>query len=147
MKTRVRLLLAFGALAVGLLILITQGFKGTMVYSITVSELVNSDESSRREGLRLQGLVAEGSIDHRPAEKYLSFLITDGSAQLPVTYRGIVPDTFEEMGEVTVEGNYTTAGTFEATLLMAKCPSKYEADMEEMEAAGYTPPHDTEDSN
>lgn len=147
MKTRVRLLLAFGALAVGLLILITQGFKGNMVYSISVTELVQSGESGRLDGLRVQGTVVEGTIDHRPAESYLHFTMTDGTTQVPVTYKGMVPDTFGDMGEVTVEGSYTPGGEFNATYLMAKCPSKYEVDMEEMQAEGYTPPHKANDDD
>jgi cytochrome c-type biogenesis protein CcmE len=133
-------------LALGLLILITQGFKGNMVYSITVSELVEGEGGGRLDGLRVQGNVVEGTIDHRPADSYLHFVMTDGTTQVPVTYHGMVPDTFGEMGEVTVEGSYKPGGDFEATFLMAKCPSKYETDMEEMEAAGYTPPHETDSS-
>jgi cytochrome c-type biogenesis protein CcmE len=140
MKTRIRLLLAFGVLGLGLLFLVSQGFKGTMVYSITVSELAERAETGRLDGIRVVGQVVEGSIDHRPAENFLAFAMTDGTAQVPVTYRGIVPDTFGEMGEVTVEGSYTPEGDFQATFLMAKCPSKYEVDEEDLEASGYVPP-------
>jgi cytochrome c-type biogenesis protein CcmE len=138
MKTRIRLLLAFGLLGMGLIFLVSQGFRGTMVYSITVSELVEQSETGRLDGLRVVGQVVEGSIEQRPAENFLRFEMTDGSAQVPVVYRGIVPDTFGDMGEVTVEGAYTPDGEFQATFLMAKCPSKYEVDSEEAE--GYTPP-------
>jgi cytochrome c-type biogenesis protein CcmE len=50
----------------------------------------------------------------------------DGSAQLPVDFSGIIPDTFVDDADVVVEGNRRTDGVFEATTLLAKCPSKYE---------------------
>ncbi|MFN8549374.1 MAG: cytochrome c maturation protein CcmE [Candidatus Eisenbacteria bacterium] len=37
--------------------------------------------------------------------------MTDGQNALPVSYRGVVPDTFGEKGEVVVEGKLTQAGT------------------------------------
>lgn len=140
MKTRIRLLALFGALGLGLLIMISQGFKGAMVYSIDVTELVERGESGRLDGLRVVGNVVEGSIQQRPADNYLKFTMTDGKTEVPVVYEGIVPDTFGEMGEVTVEGTYRPGGEFTATFLMAKCPSKYEVDHEELESAGYERP-------
>jgi cytochrome c-type biogenesis protein CcmE len=140
MKTRIRLLAIFGVLGLGLLILISQGFKGAMVYSITVTEMVERGETGRLDGLRVVGKVVEGSIEHKPADNYLRFTMSDGTTDIPVVYRGIVPDTFAEMGEVTVEGSYRPGDAFEATFLMAKCPSKYEVDHEEFEAAGYERP-------
>ena len=51
---------------------------------------------------------------------------------LPVTYQGIIPDTFKENAEVVVEGFYHPQKTvFRATTLLAKCPSKYEGLAEE----------------
>lgn len=50
-----------------------------------------------------------------------------GGRQLPVSYRGVVPDVFGPDVDVVVEGKLTTAGTFEATTLLAKCPSRYES--------------------
>jgi cytochrome c-type biogenesis protein CcmE len=45
---------------------------------------------------------------------------------VPVVYRGVVPDTFQESGEVVVEGGLGSEGVFRARTLLAKCPSKYE---------------------
>ena len=50
-----------------------------------------------------------------------------GGRQLQVAYRGVVPDVFGPDVDVVVEGKLTPAGTFEATSLLAKCPSRYEA--------------------
>jgi cytochrome c-type biogenesis protein CcmE len=139
MSKRIRILAAFGALVVALAVLVGQGLRGTMVYSITVSEMVQRADEAPIEGLRVEGKVVTGSIVHRPTENYLRFEMTDGKATVPVLYRGIVPDTFGNMGEVTVEGSYMPDGVFHATFLMAKCPSKYEMDPSELERRGEHP--------
>ena len=52
--------------------------------------------------------------------------VTDGSQTIPVTYRGVIPDTFTDSVDVVVEGRYNRDGTFVATTLLAKCASRYE---------------------
>ena len=56
---------------------------------------------------------------------------------MPVVYpQCVVADSFRDIPqggvEVTVEGKLNAAGTFEATLVMAKCSSKYDAAKHEM---------------
>ncbi len=48
---------------------------------------------------------------------------------LPVVYASLeVPDLFKDGAEVVVEGRMTAAGgSFQATNVLAKCPSKFEA--------------------
>ena len=52
--------------------------------------------------------------------------------QYPVTYRGIVPDTFTDANdiEVIVEGRLGRDGVFHATEVLAKCGSRYEAELD-----------------
>jgi cytochrome c-type biogenesis protein CcmE len=47
-----------------------------------------------------------------------------------VVYRGLAPDTFTDDVDVVVEGRLGRDGTFEATTLLAKCGSRYEAVLE-----------------
>jgi cytochrome c-type biogenesis protein CcmE len=56
----------------------------------------------------------------------VAFSVTDGSRTIPVTYRGVIPDTFTDSVDVVVEGRYTREGTFVATTLLAKRASRYE---------------------
>ena len=55
--------------------------------------------------------------------------MTDGAQIYPVTYRGLVPDTFTDASdiEVVVEGRLGADGVFHATDVLAKCGSRYEA--------------------
>ena len=47
---------------------------------------------------------------------------------MTVRYAGVVPDTFKDDAEVIVSGKLGEDGVFHATDLLAKCPSKYEAE-------------------
>ena len=52
---------------------------------------------------------------------------------LPVRYvgRGPLPDTLVDRAQAVAEGTLKPDGTFEATLVQAKCASKYEVAYEE----------------
>jgi cytochrome c-type biogenesis protein CcmE len=100
--------------------------KGGLVYYYTVSEFKSLDKS-REGGFRINGRVSSGSIVRAASGVDVRFSMTDGQQTLPVEYHGVVPDTFVDDAEVVVEGGLRSDGTFQATNLLAKCPSKYEA--------------------
>ena len=58
----------------------------------------------------------------------LHFTLRDvqGTASVPVVYRGSVPDLFRTGRDVSVEGSLQN-GVFVADKLVTKCPSKYSA--------------------
>ena len=74
----------------------------------------------------LTGKVVNGSITH--AGDTLRFRVRDrdGTASVPVSYTGVVPDPFREGREVIVSGRLEH-GTFvgERDSLVTKCPSKF----------------------
>jgi len=105
--------------------LIFAGLQGSATYYYTVGEFMELKNSLYGENIRLNGIVVPGSVEQETAKMNLHFLITDGEAQLPVVYHGVVPDTFKVGNETVVEGQLNAAGVFEADLLMPKCPSKY----------------------
>ncbi|MDE3013573.1 MAG: cytochrome c maturation protein CcmE, partial [Gemmatimonadota bacterium] len=47
-------------------------------------------------------------------------------------YRAALPDTFTDKSEVVLEGRLRADGVFEATTLLTKCGSRYEASPEEL---------------
>ena len=71
-----------------------------------------------------------------PAHRQVDFQVTDGIKTYPVTYRGLVPDTFTDANdiEVIVEGRLGRDGVFRATEVLAKCGSRYEAAYKEAKA-------------
>ncbi len=138
---RLRLLLGFIAVAVAIGLLVIRSAKDEMVYYITVSELLAKQGETDMDGLRVTGTVVPGTIESEPL--YLRFQMTDGEKAIPIEYRGIIPDTFGDKGEVVVEGRYLNSGTFEADFLMAKCPSKYEMSPDEEMPEGMPKPSKT----
>ena len=126
-KKRKLALVVAGILAcVGFLLAVTLSSKSGLVYYYTVSEFRNLD-GARDGGIRINGKVEAGSIRREPNGMDVRFNVTDGQAALPVAYHGIVPATFVDGADVVVEGGLRPDGIFEASNLLAKCPSKYEA--------------------
>ena len=101
------------------------GFEGSATYYYTVSELMEQGNSIYGENVRLNGLVAPGSIEQESSGFIMRFTIINGEASLPVVYQGVVPDAFRVGNEVVVEGYLDSDSTFQANTILAKCPSKY----------------------
>lgn len=110
----------------------TQG-EGTFRYYSSVADYLNRDSEANAglslQGERVHGFVVDGSIFKNLPEGYVDFVVRDASeAQLSVRYAGIdIPDLFKDGAEVVVEGRMDEA-VFVADKIMAKCPSKYEAE-------------------
>ncbi len=85
---------------------------------------------------RLTGKVLPGSIEREPGGMKVTFTMVDGPRTLPVHYEKETPDTFVDNADVVVEGEMGPDGTFFAHTLLAKCPSKYEAEGEPAAMAG-----------
>ncbi len=60
----------------------------------------------------------------------VNFVIEEEGQEMAVRYAKELPDTFKDGAEVLVEGKYHREGYFDAQMLMAKCPSKYETGQE-----------------
>lgn len=74
--------------------------------------------------LRLGGLVEAGSVV-KDADGHVAFVVTDGAATVPVTYKGILPDLFREGQGVVAEGLVGDDGTFAADSVLAKHDENY----------------------
>ena len=130
MKPRSKFLLGAGLVVVTVGVLMAEGIKDTGVYFLMPAELAAraaSDPTIYDAGLRIGGNVVAGSIHKDLSTQTITFEVTDGEHVYPVTYRGIAPDTFTDEVEVVVEGRLNRAGTIEASNVLAKCGSRYEA--------------------
>ena len=116
------------------------GMKDSMMYYYTPDELaakVTADPGARDLGAKVGGRVVPGSVKFDARTLDLRFSVVDiatGRTTFPVHYVGPLPDTFEEGRDVVVEGRLNAAGTFEATNVLTKCGSRYEAVEEDFKA-------------
>jgi len=133
-----RKFLVGGSIVASLVVyLMITGMRDSMMYYHTPSELiarVGADPSYRELGLKVGGRVAPGSVafDQRSLDlRFDVFDIVDGTTSFPVHFQGPLPDTFEEGRDVVIEGRFSADGVFEATTVLTKCGSRYEATEED----------------
>jgi cytochrome c-type biogenesis protein CcmE len=115
-------------IAIAIIYLVYSGIQNTALYYLTVSEFKNRGDEAYGEAVRVNGQVLDGSIRWNSKEGALYFTIIDEQNKLPIIHKGVAPDTFKGGAEVVVEGRYTPEDIFAADKIMAKCPSKYEAE-------------------
>jgi cytochrome c-type biogenesis protein CcmE len=84
---------------------------------------VLAEPPSETEVFRIGGLVEEGSLKRGQGE-VIHFNVTDGGAVVPVTYKGVLPDLFEENQGMVGTGSYR-GGVFEASEILAKHDEDY----------------------
>ena len=140
MKARkLRIALAFAIIVVLLVWLTISGMDENMQYFLEIKDLKAMGEEARDTGLRVRGILVPGSLQRQNHSLEVKFVIAQGYDQLEVHYAKELPDTFKDGSEVLVEGKYTPEGYFVAQTLMAKCPSKYDADQGYYNIENYDP--------
>jgi cytochrome c-type biogenesis protein CcmE len=103
---------------------IYQAMQSSWSYYYSVDELAKVD-SAGSHSLRIAGRVKLGSVKRDLENVSLAFTLAGAEAELPVKYKGVVPDNFSEDREVVVEGRIGTEGVFNAKTLVTRCESKY----------------------
>jgi len=121
---RKRFLIAALIVVAGIGALIYVGVRGGSMYYMTLAELEAQGDTVYGDKIRLGATVVDGSIQSG-GDGVTRFVVTDGTNTLRVSYGGSLPDTFRDGAGVVLQGKLTPSGTFEASSLLAKCPSKY----------------------
>jgi cytochrome c-type biogenesis protein CcmE len=134
--------LAMGAGAIATLVL--TGMQDNAIYSKPVDQLLAQSAKFMGRPVRADGILIHGSLARRDQPCEYRFTIARNGVELPVRFaQCVVPDTFRDVPDVdvgvTVEGELQANNTFEATSVLAKCPSKYE--MQERKQRGEEMPH------
>lgn len=117
------LALAMAALA-GATALVLLAFNDSLVFFYSPSELKAKAVAVDR-WVRVGGLVEAHSVSRTADGRSLSFRITDGSADVAVTYQGPVPDLFREGQGAVAEGRLRPDGIFVASTVLAKHDENY----------------------
>ena len=124
-RKRRRLYLLLGAMA-GLGIaaaLVLTAFRDNLVFFYAPTEVAAKHVPDARR-FRLGGLVEEHSVHRLDDGVTTEFRVTDLRSDLPVIYRGVLPDLFREGQGVVAEGMLKD-GVFQASEVLAKHDEKY----------------------
>ena len=110
------------------LTLAISGMEESKAYYQTVPELKAMGGKAEGRRMRVAGDVVPGTIK-RLEKGVVTFDIDYEGEVLSIRYvgRGPLPDTLVDRAQAVAEGTLSKEGSFEATLVQAKCASKYEA--------------------
>jgi cytochrome c-type biogenesis protein CcmE len=110
------------------------GYGANKSYYVTIAELGGMGDKAYHSQLRVEGFVQPGSIEHNGP--HVDFVLNEFESHSPkaptgrllkVSYKGSEPppDTFKDDAQALAEGAYGRDGVFHASVLQAKCASKY----------------------
>ena len=103
--------------------LVLYALSDAIIFFYTPSEIATKQVKPGQR-IRLGGLVENGSLVRGP-DANISFVVTDMTQTLPVTYRGQLPDLFREGQGVVAEGILDPSGIFQADTVLAKHDETY----------------------
>lgn len=131
MRRRDRRLLLIGSagvLLLGATIVASLALKDTASFFYAPADVVAKKPHAGTQA-RIGGLVAKGTVV-RGENGMVNFVVTDGAANLRVSYRGVLPDLFREGQGVIAEGKFAANSDgggeqFEARTILAKHDENY----------------------
>ncbi len=130
-NTRLKFVVAGLIIVVAIAALGFQSFTSNSMFYLTVAEAraqaASEGDAFYARQVRINGPVHKESIVWNAKAMDLRFHLAEGQDMLPVDYKGVMPDNLQDSESVVVEGRYTPAGEFDASNILVKCPSKYEA--------------------
>jgi cytochrome c-type biogenesis protein CcmE len=94
----------------------------SVAFFVTPSEIAAGKVDVDKR-FRLGGLVVAGSIERNDGT--VRFRLTDQASEVPVRYRGILPDLFREDQGIVAQGMLGTDGVFAASEVLAKHDENY----------------------
>ena len=104
--------------------LVLSAFQSNLVFFFTPSQ-VAANEAPQGRTFRIGGLVTPGSVKRQPDGVTVQFVVTDTAKDIPVVYRGILPDLFREGKGVVAQGQLGADGVFRASEVLAKHDENY----------------------
>jgi cytochrome c-type biogenesis protein CcmE len=110
-----------------MMVLSINAFRGSVVYYLTPTEAVDVDRSG---AFRLAGTVVDDTLVFDAGTGTVTFEVTDGTTTLPIVFEGTAPDTLKNGAEAIAEGTLGSDEVFVAHTVLARCPSKFESELE-----------------
>ena len=115
--------IALGVVALGVATaLVLTAFNKNLVFFFTPSQ-VAANEAPVGRTFRIGGMVVPGSVRREGVD--VRFVVTDTAKNMPVVYRGQLPDLFKEGKGVVAQGQLAADGVFHAREVLAKHDENY----------------------
>ena len=112
---------AVAALAIaGMFVL--NAFQSNLVFFFTPTH-VSQGEAPQGRAFRVGGMVKEGSL--KKDGENVQFVVTDFAHDVPVSYKGLLPDLFKEGKGVVAQGKLSGDKQFTASEVLAKHDENY----------------------
>ena len=123
------------AVRIGATVLVLAGAFGALFYTSLrqnmmiykyLDEVVAEPDAWVGHPLQVHGYVVPDSIQKNIRTLEYKFEMQRNGKRVTAFYKGNTPDGFQGDAEVVLTGQLHADGTFHATSMTAKCPSKYE---------------------
>jgi cytochrome c-type biogenesis protein CcmE len=99
-------------------------FRENLVFFFTPTQ-VEAGEVPVGRAFRIGGMVVPGSVRRQADGVTVQFVVTDTARNVPVVYRGLLPDLFREGKGVVTQGKLGGDGVFYASEVLAKHDENY----------------------
>ena len=127
MKPRTKRALAIGGGLATLAVaaaLVLNAFQSNLVFFFSPSQIA-ANEAPRDRAFRVGGMVEAGSLKRESDGLTVRFIVTDTAKTVPVVYKGMLPDLFQEGKGVVAQGKLGADGQFHADQVLAKHDENY----------------------
>ena len=104
--------------------LVANAFRNNLVFFFSPTQ-VAAKEAPVNRTFRIGGLVQEGTLKRENDGLTVRFIVTDTAANVPVVYKGILPDLFKEGRGCVAQGKLGPDGVFQAEQVLAKHDENY----------------------
>lgn len=104
--------------------LVANAFRNNLVFFFSPTQVATKEAPINRT-FRIGGLVQEGTLKRESDGLTVRFIVTDTAANVPVVYKGILPDLFKEGRGCVAQGKIGPDGVFQAEQVLAKHDENY----------------------
>ena len=101
---------------------VVNAFQSNLVFFFTPTQVSNG-EAPKGRAFRVGGMVKEGSL--KKDGENVQFVVTDFAHDVPVSYKGLLPDLFKEGKGVVAQGRLNEQGLMTASEVLAKHDENY----------------------
>ncbi|MCX9014521.1 MAG: cytochrome c maturation protein CcmE [Candidatus Methanoperedens sp.] len=129
MNKKTKNILGIGIVGILILYLGAVSFSNALSFYYEVGEFVTIADTFNGKIVNVNGTIASGSTIWEPEKARLTFNLSDNNGTITVVSNDGMPGSYKEGIPAVVTG-YFVNNTFQATMVVTKCPSKYGGDLD-----------------